>query len=94
MSRAIGDFAFKTNPTLPPEEQMVTGPCPGITVIVERCARTLAQPQRAPGSVVRVRWPGAAPVNPDVIEETISEEDEFVILACDGTGHASRSANL
>ena len=29
LSRAIGDFAFKTNPTLPAEEQMVTGTCRG-----------------------------------------------------------------
>ncbi|KAI8095117.1 phosphatase 2C-like domain-containing protein [Gilbertella persicaria] len=47
LSRAIGDFEFKQNSTLSPEEQAVT-------------------------------------CYPDVIEHTVTEEDEFVVLACDG----------
>lgn len=47
LSRAIGDFEFKQNPTLPAELQAVT-------------------------------------CDPDVIEHTISPEDEFFVLACDG----------
>ncbi|KAI9282675.1 phosphatase 2C-like domain-containing protein [Sporodiniella umbellata] len=47
LSRAIGDFEFKQNHDLPPEEQVVT-------------------------------------CHPDVIEHTLSEQDEFVVLACDG----------
>lgn len=48
LSRAIGDFGFKTNPSLPPEEQVVT-------------------------------------VMPDVMEHEIKQdEDEFLVLACDG----------
>ncbi|KAG1392054.1 hypothetical protein G6F60_012252 [Rhizopus arrhizus] len=47
LSRAIGDFEFKQNNTLPPEKQAVT-------------------------------------CHPDVIEHTITAEDEFFVLACDG----------
>lgn len=48
LSRAIGDFEFKSNPDLSPHEQIVT------------CV-------------------------PDLIEHTLDyDEDEFVILACDG----------
>ncbi|SCV04469.1 LAME_0H18690g1_1 [Lachancea meyersii CBS 8951] len=48
LSRAIGDFEFKSNPNLPPHAQIVT------------CV-------------------------PDVVEHSIDyEQDEFVILACDG----------
>lgn len=47
LSRAIGDFRFKTNTKLDPENQIVTA-------------------------------------NPDVIERTLLDEDEFIIIACDG----------
>jgi protein phosphatase 2C family protein 2/3 len=47
LSRAIGDFEFKQNPNLPPEEQIVTA-------------------------------------YPDVKREDITEETEFLVLACDG----------
>lgn len=48
LSRALGDFEFKSNSELPPEEQIVT------------CV-------------------------PDVIEHNLNyDEDEFVVLACDG----------
>ncbi|KAI7857112.1 phosphatase 2C-like domain-containing protein [Circinella umbellata] len=47
LSRAIGDFEFKQNPQLPPEEQIVT-------------------------------------CDPDIIEHTMTKDDEFLILACDG----------
>ncbi|KAJ1303186.1 hypothetical protein OPQ81_011385 [Rhizoctonia solani] len=47
LSRAIGDFEFKQNYAIQPEEQIVTA-------------------------------------NPDIIEHDITEEDEFVVLACDG----------
>lgn len=47
LSRAIGDFEFKKNTLLPPEEQMITA-------------------------------------NPDIIEHRVTEEDEFLVLACDG----------
>lgn len=47
LSRALGDFNFKSNPRLPPEQQVVTA-------------------------------------NPDIIEHPLDEEDEFVVLACDG----------
>ncbi|KAJ3108165.1 Protein phosphatase 2C 2 [Phlyctochytrium planicorne] len=47
LSRAIGDFEFKTNRDLPPERQIVT-------------------------------------VDPEILEETLGEDDEFIVLACDG----------
>jgi len=47
LSRAFGDFEFKQNMTLPPEEQAVTA-------------------------------------NPDVTEHQLTEEDEFIVIACDG----------
>ncbi|KAF9428408.1 Protein phosphatase 2C 2 [Podila epigama] len=47
LSRALGDFEFKMNATLGPEDQIVTA-------------------------------------NPDVVEHHITEEDEFLVLACDG----------
>ncbi|KAI9312244.1 phosphatase 2C-like domain-containing protein [Dichotomocladium elegans] len=47
LSRAIGDFEFKQNDSLPPEKQIVT-------------------------------------CDPDIIEHTLTAEDEFFILACDG----------
>ncbi|KAG2204210.1 hypothetical protein INT46_004583 [Mucor plumbeus] len=47
LSRAIGDFEFKQNSNLPPEQQAVT-------------------------------------CDPDVIEHTVTQEDEFFVLACDG----------
>ncbi|CAO3670507.1 unnamed protein product [Rhizopus stolonifer] len=47
LSRALGDFEFKNNTSLSPEEQAVT-------------------------------------CNPDVIEHEITDQDEFMVLACDG----------
>ncbi|EJC98112.1 PP2C-domain-containing protein [Fomitiporia mediterranea MF3/22] len=47
LSRAIGDFEFKKNFSLSPEEQIITA-------------------------------------NPDITEHKITEEDEFLVLACDG----------
>lgn len=47
LSRAIGDFTFKKNTALSPEEQIITA-------------------------------------NPDIMEHEITEDDEFLILACDG----------
>lgn len=47
LSRAIGDFEFKKNADLPPEQQIVTA-------------------------------------YPDVTEHRLGEDDEFLVLACDG----------
>lgn len=47
LSRAIGDFQFKTNHQLTPEQQIITA-------------------------------------DPDISEHAITDEDEFLILACDG----------
>ncbi|KZT34364.1 PP2C-domain-containing protein [Sistotremastrum suecicum HHB10207 ss-3] len=47
LSRAIGDFEFKKNYTLSPEDQVITA-------------------------------------NPEIIEHQITEDDEFLIIACDG----------
>uniref|UniRef100_A0A0K0CTH2 protein-serine/threonine phosphatase n=1 Tax=Angiostrongylus cantonensis TaxID=6313 RepID=A0A0K0CTH2_ANGCA len=47
LSRALGDFVFKRNEAIPPEEQIVTA-------------------------------------FPDVISENITEDHEFLVLACDG----------
>ncbi|KAG2181075.1 hypothetical protein INT43_008657 [Umbelopsis isabellina] len=47
LSRAIGDFEFKQNSSLPATEQIVTA-------------------------------------NPDIIEHKLGDEDEFMIIACDG----------
>ncbi|KAJ2359192.1 Protein phosphatase 2C 2 [Coemansia sp. RSA 2618] len=47
LSRAIGDFEFKNNRTLPAEKQIVTA-------------------------------------HPDVIEHTLTVDDEFIVIACDG----------
>ncbi|KAI9004682.1 phosphatase 2C-like domain-containing protein [Gaertneriomyces semiglobifer] len=47
LSRAIGDFEFKNNKNLPPEQQVVTA-------------------------------------NPDILERQLTDEDEFVVIACDG----------
>ncbi len=47
LSRAFGDFEFKRNTSLPPEEQAVTS-------------------------------------NPDITERSIIDDDDFVIIACDG----------
>jgi len=47
LSRALGDFEFKRNQKLNPEEQIVTS-------------------------------------NPDIIEHKLGEEEEFIVLACDG----------
>jgi len=47
LSRALGDFEFKQNSTLPATEQIVTA-------------------------------------NPDIIEHKLGDEDEFMIIACDG----------
>lgn len=47
LSRALGDFNFKNNSRLAPEQQVVTA-------------------------------------NPDIVEHTLDDSDEFVILACDG----------
>lgn len=47
LSRAIGDLLYKTQPDLPPEEQII-------------CS------------------------TPDIICEEITQEDEFIVLACDG----------
>ena len=50
LSRAIGDFQFKGNHALPPEDQIITA-------------------------------------DPDITEHCIGEEDEFLVLACDGANH-------
>lgn len=47
LSRAIGDFEFKKEYSLQPEDQMITS-------------------------------------NPDITEHEIEEDDEFLIVACDG----------
>ena len=47
LSRAIGDFEFKKDASLPPEEQIITA-------------------------------------NPEVIEHEIGEDEEFIVIACDG----------
>ncbi|KAG9323876.1 hypothetical protein KVV02_003536 [Mortierella alpina] len=47
LSRALGDFEFKMNATLGPEDQIVTA-------------------------------------NPTVVEYNLTDEDEFLVLACDG----------
>ncbi|KAJ2959597.1 hypothetical protein NQZ79_g4891 [Umbelopsis isabellina] len=47
LSRALGDFEFKQNSSLPATEQIVTA-------------------------------------NPDIIEHKLGDEDEFMIIACDG----------
>lgn len=47
LSRALGDFVFKRNEAIPPEQQIVTA-------------------------------------YPDVITENVTEDHEFVVLACDG----------
>ncbi|KAJ2379654.1 Protein phosphatase 2C 2 [Coemansia sp. RSA 2607] len=47
LSRAIGDFEFKNNSSLPAEKQIVTA-------------------------------------YPDVVKHTISSDDEFIVIACDG----------
>ncbi|KAE9419811.1 hypothetical protein Angca_004207 [Angiostrongylus cantonensis] len=47
LSRALGDFVFKRNEAIPPEEQIVTA-------------------------------------FPDVISENVTEDHEFLVLACDG----------
>lgn len=47
LSRAIGDFEFKKNAKLPPEQQIVTA-------------------------------------YPDVVVHEISDDDEFLVIACDG----------
>jgi len=55
LSRALGDFAFKSNELLPPEQQVIT-------------------------------------CDPYITEHTITREDEFVVIACDGTSILSNSA--
>lgn len=47
LSRALGDFEFKKNYSLGPEQQIITA-------------------------------------NPDITYHEISEDDEFLVLACDG----------
>ena len=47
LSRAIGDFEFKKNTSLPAEEQIITA-------------------------------------NPDITEHKMDQEEEFIVLACDG----------
>ena len=47
MSRAIGDFEFKKNYALTPEQQIITA-------------------------------------DPDIIAHDLTDEDEFLVLACDG----------
>ncbi|KAK6744650.1 hypothetical protein RB195_011398 [Necator americanus] len=47
LSRALGDFVFKRNESIPPEEQIVTA-------------------------------------YPDVISENVTDDHEFIVLACDG----------
>lgn len=48
LSRAIGDFEFKQNYTLQPEQQIVTA-------------------------------------DPEIMTHTVDGEEEFLVLACDGT---------
>jgi protein phosphatase 2C family protein 2/3 len=47
LSRALGDFEYKKNPSLSPEAQIITA-------------------------------------NPDIIEHSLTDEDEFLVIACDG----------
>lgn len=54
LSRALGDFVYKMNNTLPVEEQTITA-------------------------------------NPDIIVRDITEEDEFIVLACDGIWDVMRN---
>ena len=57
MSRALGDFKFKRNTSLAPEQQIVTA-------------------------------------DPDVSVHNITEEDEFLVIACDGWYHRLSSCQV
>lgn len=72
LSRAIGDFEFKQNPSLTPEHQIVTGGYNSFFFICLSCMIF----------VLNNIIPFTA--YPEVRKEDITEKAEFLVLACDG----------
>ncbi|EYC24650.1 hypothetical protein Y032_0013g2028 [Ancylostoma ceylanicum] len=70
LSRALGDFVFKRNESIPPEEQIVTG-----------CPDNFRSGPKELGLDSCVIIMDAYP---DVISENITDDHEFIVLACDG----------
>jgi hypothetical protein len=70
LSRAIGDFEFKQNPNLAPEDQIVTGMITKFFFLflyyyIFNISRSIT-------------------AFPDVRKEQITSDTEFLVLACDG----------
>lgn len=75
LSRALGDFEFKMNATLGPDDQIVTGKGRG------RCDSASYNVERAANDYALDIEPLA---NPAIVEHKITADDEFLVLACDG----------
>lgn len=74
LSRALGDFEFKTNATLGPDDQIVTGRKEAIFSLLYF---TVSLPNSTLTTTLFL-------ANPAIVEHKIQPDDEFLILACDG----------
>ena len=79
LSRALGDFAFKRNEDRRPEDQIITGVCCLKCSSLKSITRMFLIVNLNFGIVC---FPIAA--CPDVIVNDITDDFEFIIMACDG----------
>lgn len=78
MSRALGDFEFKMNATLGPDDQIVTGMFFELSVLLE-WVYYMKEKEFLMLSLTSLQL-----ANPVIVEHKLTEEDEFLVLACDG----------
>lgn len=81
MSRALGDFEFKMNATLGPDDQIVTGMFVELKRIIgiDICSSYMKEM-----GFLTLALTSFQLANPVIVEHKLTEEDEFLVLACDG----------
>ena len=80
LSRAIGDFNFKSNQRLKPEEQIITGMSLSLSLSLSRtCMHLYTSLLNFPHALLY-----STLADPEIITTEIHPKDEFVVLACDG----------
>ena len=82
LSRAIGDFNFKSNQRLKPEEQIITGIHLSLSLFLSLPPSLMLTP--LPFTLLDSPTHYSTLADPEIITSEIHAKDEFVVLACDG----------
>jgi serine/threonine protein phosphatase PrpC len=86
LSRALGDFEFKMNATLGPDDQIVTGRhCWN----VYRIPTVIHYMPISETDCALTDFQCLAAANPVIVEHKLTDDDEFLVLACDGKSNAA-----